>query len=86
MISHSSSGNESTGNFPRMPIMSKKPPTPSCAVSQYRRAAEVTFAGREVGREDDLLDFLVGCAVDIEVARQPSAEASIGVFDAAFLP
>ena len=31
------------------------------------------FAGREVGREDDLLDVLVGCAVDIEVARQPSA-------------
>ena len=31
------------------------------------------FTGREVGREDDLLDFLVGCAVDIEVARQPSA-------------
>src|SRR5271166_3458151 len=30
------------------------------------------FAGREVGREDDLLDFLVGCPVDIEVARQPS--------------
>jgi len=31
------------------------------------------FTGREVGREDDLLDFPVGCAVDIEVARQPSA-------------
>ena len=31
------------------------------------------FAGREVGREDDLLDVLVGCPVDIEVARQPSA-------------
>jgi methionine-gamma-lyase len=31
------------------------------------------FAGREVGREDDLLDFLVGCPVDIEVAWQPSA-------------
>ena len=26
------------------------------------------FAGREVGRQDDLLDVLVGCAVDIEVA------------------
>jgi hypothetical protein len=31
------------------------------------------FTGREVGGEDDLLDFLVGCPVDIEVARQPSA-------------
>ena len=31
------------------------------------------FTGREVGREDDLLDVLVGCPVDIEVARQPSA-------------
>ena len=31
------------------------------------------FTGREIGREDDLLDFPVGCAVDIEVARQPSA-------------
>src|SRR5271165_2940880 len=30
------------------------------------------FTRREVGREDDLLDFLVGCPVDIEVARQPS--------------
>src|SRR5271168_5209526 len=31
------------------------------------------FTGGEVRREDDLLDFLVGCPVDIEVARQPSA-------------
>jgi hypothetical protein len=31
------------------------------------------FTGREVCGEDDLLDFPVGCAVDIEVARQPSA-------------
>ena len=38
-----------------------------------RRLEPEAFAGREVGREDDLLDVLVGCAVDIEVARQPSA-------------
>ena len=30
------------------------------------------FSGGEVGREDDLLDILVGCPVDIQVARQPS--------------
>ena len=30
------------------------------------------FAGREVGRQDDLLDVLVGCPVDIQVARLPS--------------
>ena len=30
------------------------------------------FTGGEVRREDDLLDVLVGCAVDIEVAGQPS--------------
>jgi DNA-directed RNA polymerase specialized sigma24 family protein len=30
------------------------------------------FAGGEVGCEDDLLDVLVGYAVDIEMARQPS--------------
>jgi hypothetical protein len=24
------------------------------------------------GREDDLLDVLIGCPVDIQVARQPS--------------
>jgi hypothetical protein len=30
------------------------------------------FTGGEVGREDDLLDVLVGCPVDIQVARQPS--------------
>ena len=38
-----------------------------------RRLEPAAFAGCEVGREDDLLDFLVGCPVDIEVARQPSA-------------
>jgi hypothetical protein len=31
------------------------------------------FARREVSREDDLLDFPVGCLVDIKVARQPLA-------------
>jgi hypothetical protein len=30
------------------------------------------FTGREVGGEGDLLDLLVGCPVDIEIARQPS--------------
>jgi raffinose/stachyose/melibiose transport system substrate-binding protein len=30
------------------------------------------FTGGEVCREDDLLDVLVGCSVDIQVARQPS--------------
>ena len=30
------------------------------------------FTGGEVGREDDLLDVLVGCPIDIQVARQPS--------------
>jgi len=30
------------------------------------------FAGREVCREDDLLDVLVGCPIDIQVAWQPS--------------
>jgi hypothetical protein len=37
-----------------------------------RRLEAEAFAGREVGGEDDLLDFLVGCLVDIQVARQPS--------------
>jgi hypothetical protein len=36
-----------------------------------RRLEAEAFAGREVGREDDLLDFPVGCLVDIKVARQP---------------
>ena len=30
------------------------------------------FTRREVRREEDLLDVLVGCPVDIKVARQPS--------------
>src|SRR6516164_7792883 len=30
------------------------------------------FTGDEVGGEDDLLDFLVGRPVDIQLARQPS--------------
>jgi hypothetical protein len=51
-----------------------------------RRLEAEAFAGCEVGREDDLLDFPVGCLVDVKVARQPLAQASIGVFDAAFLP
>jgi hypothetical protein len=38
-----------------------------------RRLEPEAFTGREVGGEDDLLDLLVGCPVDIEVARQPSA-------------
>jgi hypothetical protein len=36
-----------------------------------RRLEPEAFAGREVRREDDLLDVLVGCPVD-QVARQPS--------------
>ena len=39
---------------------------------EWRLESEA-FTGREVRREDDLLDFPVGCPVDIEVARQPSA-------------
>ena len=35
-----------------------------------RRLEAEAFTGREVRREDDLLDFLVGCPVDIQVARQ----------------
>jgi hypothetical protein len=38
-----------------------------------RRLEAEAFTGREIGGEDDLLDFLVGCPVDVEVARQPSA-------------
>jgi hypothetical protein len=34
------------------------------------------LTGREVRREDHLLDFLVGCPVDILVVRQPSIERS----------
>src|SRR5258707_9990293 len=30
------------------------------------------FTGGEVGGEDDLLDILVGCPIDIQVAWQPS--------------
>jgi hypothetical protein len=30
------------------------------------------FTTREVRREDDLLDILVGCPIDIQVAWQPS--------------
>ena len=30
------------------------------------------FTRREVRREDDLLDILVGCPIDIQVAWQPS--------------
>ena len=37
-----------------------------------RRLEAEAFTGREVRGEDDLLDFLVGCLVDIQVARQPS--------------
>ena len=38
---------------------------------EWRLEAEA-FARREVCGEDDLLDFLFGHAVDIQVTRQPS--------------
>ena len=40
--------------------------------SESTRLEPEAFSGGEVGREDDLLDVLVGCPVDIQVARQPS--------------
>ena len=39
---------------------------------EWRLEPEAFAGGGEVGREDDLVDVLVGCAVDIEMARQPS--------------
>jgi hypothetical protein len=44
------------------------------------------FSRCEIGGVDDVLDFLVGDAVDVDVARQPAPESAIGVFDAALLP
>src|SRR5512136_3351950 len=45
-----------------------------------------TFPWGQVGGDDDVLDLLVGEAVDVEVSRQPAAQPAIGVFDSAFLP
>ena len=41
---------------------------------------------REIGGDGDLLDFLIGEGVEIDVAGQPSSEATVGVLDAALLP
>ena len=48
--------------------------------------SDSAFAGCEVHRQDDLLDFLVGDLINIEMARQPAAQSPVGVFDAALLP
>ena len=47
------------------------------ALKRYRWGGEwrlepEAFTRREVRREDDLLDILVGCPIDIQVAWQPS--------------
>src|SRR3981081_3700623 len=39
-----------------------------------------------MGGYDDVLDFLVGQAIDVDVTRQPAPQAAIGVFDSALLP
>ena len=31
------------------------------------------FSGREIGGDDDVLDFFVGHLVDVDLARQPAA-------------
>ena len=45
-----------------------------------------TFSRREIGGYDDVLDFLIGQAIDVDVTRQPAPQAAIGVFDSALLP
>ena len=44
------------------------------------------FSRGEIDGDDDFLDFLVGECVEVDVARQPSAQSAVGVFDAALLP
>ena len=44
------------------------------------------FSRREIGGEDDVLDFFVGHFVDVDLTRQPASQSAIGVFDSAFLP
>jgi hypothetical protein len=46
----------------------------------------VAFSRREIGSEDDVLDFFVGHFVDVDLTRQPSSKLAIGVFDSALLP
>jgi hypothetical protein len=45
-----------------------------------------TFSRREIGGYDDVLDFLIGQAIDVDVTRHPAPQAAIGVFDSALLP
>src|SRR4029077_13359765 len=44
------------------------------------------FSGREIGGDDDVLDFFVGHLVDVDLTRQPAAKSTVGVFDPALLP
>ena len=44
------------------------------------------FSRGEIGGEDDVLDFLVGHLVNIDLTWQPAPQSTIGVFDSALLP
>ena len=44
------------------------------------------FSRREIGGEDDVLNFFVGHFVDVDLTRQPASQSAIGVFDFALLP
>ena len=39
------------------------------------------FSGREIGGHDDVLDFLVGRFVDVDLTGQPASYSAVGVFD-----
>lgn len=44
------------------------------------------FSRRGIGGDGDVVDVLIGEVVEIDVAGQPSSEATVGFLDAARLP
>ena len=42
-------------------------------VSLKRNLEAKAFSGREIGGDDDVLDFLVGHFVDVDLTRQPAS-------------
>jgi hypothetical protein len=50
------------------------------------RFVSEALSRRKIGGDGDFLDVLIGEGVEIDVARQPSSEVTVGVLDAALLP
>jgi hypothetical protein len=69
------------------PVRVSVPSLPNSLKDRPERGLESqAFSGREIGGDENVLDFFVGYLVDVDLTRQPAAKSAVGVFDPAFLP